>query len=216
MATSSSGQSASADTDGLGGYEEGYQACPRFWPSRVASGLEALARIADVRGLKVLDLGCGEGTNAAWLASLGCQVTAVEISPTALQHAQQLWPDAEVAWINADSTQLAIGLEEFDLIVAYGLLHCLTSDEIPSLVTRMQTATRPGGWNVLAVFNDRSQDLSGHPGFYPTLLPHEYYHSLYERWELVTATDLDLHETHPHNNIPHSHSLTRLIARRLP
>lgn len=214
MTTSSSRRPRPTGTTGPGGYDDGYRACPRFWPSRVASALEALAQEADLQGLKVLDLGCGEGTNAAWLADKGCQVTAVEISPTALQHAEQLWPQADVRWVHADSTDLDLGIDEFDLIMAYGLLHCLSTDAIPLLVQRMQAATRPRGWNVLAIFNDRSQDLTGHPGFRPTLLPHEYYLSLYEGWTLSTATDLDLHESHPHNNIPHSHSLTRIVARR--
>ncbi|MGE2723559.1 class I SAM-dependent methyltransferase [Mycolicibacterium pulveris] len=214
MARSSSTQSTSEGSTGLGGYEDGYRACPRFWPSRVASALDALARETDLKGLKVLDLGCGEGTNAAWLARNGCEVTAVEISATALEHAERLWPDSCVNWVHADSTELELGLAKFDLIVAYGLLHCLPGDVIPSFVRRMQAATKPSGWNVLATFNDRSQDLTGHPGFRPTLKPHDYYLMLYEDWALLSATDLDLHESHPHNNIPHSHSLTRIVARR--
>lgn len=214
MATFSNSQSTYLGATGPGGYDEGYRACPRFWPSRVASALEALANDADLRHLRVLDLGCGEGTNAAWLAGRGCEVTAVEISQAALDHAIRLWPDADVEWVLADSTEIELGVDEFDLIVAYGLLHCLTVVAIPALVQRMQAATKPGGWNVLATFNDRSQDLSGHPGFRPTLNPHAYYLSLYDHWTLVSATDLDLHESHPHNNIPHSHSLTRIVARR--
>lgn len=214
MIRSSSGPSSVSGTARPGGYDDGYRACPRYWPSRVASALETLSQQADLQGLKVLDLGCGEGTNAAWLAGKGCDVTAVEISGTALEHAQRLWPASGVSWVHADSTELELGTAEFDLILAYGLLHCLATDDIPLLVTRMQAATTPGGWNVLATFNDRAQDLSGHPGFQPSLQPHDFYLSLYEKWSILTATDLDLHESHPDNNIPHSHSLTRIVARR--
>lgn len=214
MAISSSNQPSSTGASGLGGYDEGYRACPRFWPSRVASALENLAQEADLQDLRVLDLGCGEGTNAAWLAKRGCQVTGVEISETALEHARRLWPDSNVNWVNADCAEFELGDKEFGLIVAYGLLHCLSIDVIPLIVQRMQTATRPGGWNVLATFNDRAQDLRGHPGFRPTLQPHDYYVSLYAKWTVLTATDLDLHESHPNNNIAHSHSLTRIVARR--
>ena len=78
----------------------------------------------------------------------------------------------------------------------------------------LQAATAPGGYNVVCVFNDRQQDLTAHPGFTPTLLRHTDYLGLYSSWELVYASDEDLHEIHPHNGVPHMHSLTRLIARK--
>jgi hypothetical protein len=37
---------------------------------------------------------------------------------------------------------------------------------------------------------------------------------MYRGWTLLHQSDEDLHETHPHNSIPHVHSMTRLIARK--
>jgi hypothetical protein len=100
--------------------------------------------------------------------------------------------------------------------VAYGLLHCLNDvGTVTATVRALQLWTAPGGWNVVCSFNDRHQELAeAHPGFQPTLLPHETYVNYYSGWELLFSSDQDLYETHPHNSIPHGHSMTRLIARK--
>src|SRR5439155_585090 len=57
---------------------------------------------------RAVELGCGTGTNAVWLAQQGFDVTAVDISPTALQQASQRAADAGVTiqWVEADVTDL--------------------------------------------------------------------------------------------------------------
>lgn len=169
-----------------------------------------------VAGMSVLDAGCGEGKNAAALAKLGAKVIATDCSEAALKNAQSAFADARVCWVRSDIRTFNSKTGSFDMVVAYGLLHCMKSDdEILSVVRRLQELTAPGGWNVICAFNDREQDLSAHPGFDPCLIAHSSYLRLYEGWEIAFSSDEDLYETHPHNNIPHVHSMTRLIARKV-
>jgi hypothetical protein len=120
-----------------------------------------------------------------------------------------------VEWRQADIRTMPLTPGRFCAVLAYGLLHCLAdAAEVAATVRRLQVATAPGGYHVLCAFNDRQQDLAGHPGFSPTLLRHSAYLGLYLGWEVVYASDEDLHETHPHNGVPHAHSLTRVLARR--
>lgn len=80
----------------MSGFED-----PRaFWDQRFAAPeyifgtepnrfLEAQAsRLAP--GMRVLDVACGEGRNAVWLACQGCRVTAFDLSPIALEKARRL------------------------------------------------------------------------------------------------------------------------------
>lgn len=52
-----------------------------------------------------VDLACGEGRNAIWLASLGWQVTAVDFSQVALDKGREVAGEVDVDWVCADATR---------------------------------------------------------------------------------------------------------------
>ncbi len=203
-------------SDQNGGYEAGYEACDCFWGKEPGTYVRKLMeRVGDCSGWSVLDVGCGEGKNAAFLAERGAKVVGVEMSQRALDHAKVLHPFARVEWICADATKQIWPSEHFDIIIAYGLFHCLSSEnEIARLQSSLAHATKLGGHHVVCSFNDRDQDLSAHPEFNPCLTSDAFYRRLYRGWGIGAASDDDLYETHPHNNILHHHSLTRLLARK--
>lgn len=201
-----------------GGYDEGYQQCACFWgegPGSLISTLES--NKINFQGMKVLDAGCGEGKNAIHLAKKGANVLAIDVSEKAIYNAKALdtLPTC-IQWHVADISTYDLLQEEFDIIVAYGLLHCLKNEEqISQQVVKFQGATKKGGYIILCAFNCRSQDLAAaHPGFKPTCIDHVKYVNMFKGWDLIFSTDTDLRETHPHNNIEHIHSMSRIIARK--
>jgi cyclopropane fatty-acyl-phospholipid synthase-like methyltransferase len=199
-----------------GGYDDGYRACPCFWGKDIGSMIKHYLLERDVAKMTILDAGCGEGKNAVALAKLGANVTAIDCSAVALENARNTFNCDSVDWQLGDIREFDSKGRKFDLVIAYGLMHCLQSkSEIFAIVRHLQEMTKPGGWSMLCAFNDREHDLTAHPGFKPCLIPHEDYGHLYLEWEIELFTDEDLHETHPHNNIPHVHSMTRLIARKV-
>lgn len=68
-------------------WEQRYSSSERTWSGRVNAQLAAVA--VDLPAGRALDLGCGEGADAVWLAERGWQVLAVDISATALQRAAE-------------------------------------------------------------------------------------------------------------------------------
>src|SRR6266849_156523 len=78
-----------------GGYEDGYRACDCFWGRQPGSLIQKLLEyVFEPAGMTVLDTGCGEGRNAIYLARLGANVRAVDISSRrAIANAQRAWPD---------------------------------------------------------------------------------------------------------------------------
>ncbi len=99
------------------------------WDSRYAgreqlwSGRPNGALVAEVAGLtpgRVLDVGCGEGADAVWLARNGWYVTALEVSGVALERAAVHARDAGVVvhWAHAGLVEAALPPASFDLVSA--------------------------------------------------------------------------------------------------
>lgn len=202
-----------------GGYDNGYRSCQCFWGSNPGSYIKLLCgRVPSLAGMKILDAGCGEGKNAVFLAGRGATVEAVDMSELAIQNARRHWKDcSQVQWRCEDIRQVLVSSQNYDIVVAYGLLHCFPSTvEVRDVLARIQEATNCSGYNVICAFNDRYQELDAHPGFTPSLLSHEDYLNSYSvGWEVIAESDADLSEQHPHNNIQHTHSMTRILARKL-
>jgi len=98
-----------------------YAACDLVWgaePNRfVAAELEG----REARG-RALDLACGEGRNAIWLAERGWTVTAVDFSDVAIERAKKLAERRGVAveWVCADLASYEVPSATFQLVlVAY-------------------------------------------------------------------------------------------------
>jgi SAM-dependent methyltransferase len=112
---------------------------------------QSLAR--EVAGLppgRALDLACGEGRNAVWLAQKGWKVTAVDFSAVALRKGQRLAADrrVSVSWVQADLLEWAAPERSFELVVVLYLQ--LPSAERPDVYGRAGAAVAPGGtWIVV-------------------------------------------------------------------
>jgi tellurite methyltransferase len=200
-----------------GGYEEGYRTCKCFWGTEPGSYVKRLVlELPSLASSKVLDAGCGEGKNAAYLAEKGAVVDAIDVSELAIHNGRGLWGAcSRIRWRVADISTLFLPQSYYDIVVAYGLLHC-AADRVDwaRLVSVLQGTTAPGGYHVICAFNNRHQELAAHPEFRPTLLAHSEYLAAYAGWHVVAASDSDITESHPHNNIVHTHSMTRILARR--
>lgn len=74
---------------------------------------------------QALDLACGLGQNAIWLAQRGWKVDAVDVSPVGLQHAKAAAARANVTtvnWIVADLDEFSPAESTYDLVVVFRFL----------------------------------------------------------------------------------------------
>ncbi|MGH3632949.1 class I SAM-dependent methyltransferase [Mycobacterium sp.] len=104
----------------------------------------------------VLDIGCGLGDNAVYLARQGFKVTGLDISPTALTTAERRARDAgvNVTFAVADSTKLDGYTDAFDTVIDSGMFHCLDDDGKRDYATAVHRATRDGATLLLSCFSD--------------------------------------------------------------
>jgi SAM-dependent methyltransferase len=99
-------------------WDKRYTERERLWSGRPNGAL-----VAEVNGLtpgRVLDVGCGEGADAVWLAREGWDVTALEVSGVALERAAGHARDAGVVihWVHAGLAEAALPPASFDLVSA--------------------------------------------------------------------------------------------------
>lgn len=102
----------------------------------------------------VLDIGCGLGDNAIYLARHGFAVTGLDMSPTALVTAEHRALDAgvTVTFAVADATTLTGYTDAFDTVVDSGMFHCLDDAGKRAYATAVHRATRDQATLLLACF----------------------------------------------------------------
>ena len=123
----------------------------------------ALDALEDLEPGRALDLGCGSGRHAVWLAERGWQVTAVDFSREALRQAREraAHVGAEVGWIEADLVAFEPAAKSFDLVLlAY--LH-VAADERRAILAKAEAAVADGG-TLLLVGHDLTNIGTGAPG----------------------------------------------------
>ena len=112
------------------------------------SGRPNGALVAEVAGMppgRALDVGCGEGADAVWLARGGWDVTALEVSGVALERAAAHAREAgvEVRWVHAGLVEAALPPASFDLVSAQYPALLRTPDSAAERA--LLAAVAPGG-----------------------------------------------------------------------
>ena len=121
---------------------------------------------AEVAGLppgRALDLACGEGRNAVWLAERGWRVTGVDFSDVALAKAAELAAGrgVEADWVVADVLDYEPEPRSFDLVAVLYLQ--LRRDDVLHAVRAAVNAVAPGG-TLVVLAHDTTNLTAGHGG----------------------------------------------------
>jgi SAM-dependent methyltransferase len=130
-----------------------------MWSGRPNGRLVSV--VADLSPGRALDVGCGEGADATWLARRGWTVTGIDISEVAVRRAREAaeLAGATVEWLSGDALQTPFPARSFDLVsLQYPALPKAAGE---AAVRRLLDAVRPGGL-VLAVYHDLDDEHREH------------------------------------------------------
>jgi SAM-dependent methyltransferase len=124
-----------------------YAAVENLWAAKPNRFL--VAEVSDLAPGRALDLACGEGQNAIWLATLGWDVTGVDYSEVAIAKARVRAEreGVDVDFACADLIDYDPGSEGFDLVLVL-YLH-ISSVERRGVLAKAAKAVAPGGTFVL-------------------------------------------------------------------
>ena len=120
-----------------------------------------VAEVAALKPGRALDVGCGEGADAIWLARSGWTVTAIDISDVALSRAREAAgrAGAAVEWARGDALQTPFAAGSFDLVsMQYPALPKAAGE---AAVRKLLDTVRPGGL-LVAVYHDLSEEHREH------------------------------------------------------
>lgn len=191
---------AHRDTAGERFWDERYGGSERVWSGNPNARL--VEEVGDLEPGTALELGCGEGADAVWLARRGWRVTATDISGVALARAAAHAEDAGVAGrVDWQRHDLAASFPEgvYDLVTA-SYLHSPVDMSREKILRTAAAAVAPGGQLlVLGHAGPPPWDPGAHPGVHlPT--PGEVLDSLElpeGEWEVLSAEEFERAQTGP-------------------
>lgn len=179
-------------------------------------GEELVARASRLAPGRALDVGCGEGTDARWLASKGWETTGLDVSQVALDRAAALAGDAGVAvgWVCGDLTTAALDDRGYDL-VAVRDPHLRRTDD-GAVETALVGAVAPGGTLVFVGHASLDPERARPHGFDPAdhVQPADIVARLDETWDVLVDETRPRVTASPHDG-PWTHDAV-LSVRRHP
>ena len=133
---------------------------PRYMRLTVADGdTRAFSRYVDFEGLAgkdVLEVGCGSGIAVQLFAEAGANVTAVDLTPWAVETTRARLAafglDGEV--LEADGEDLPLADASFDVVFSWGVIHHTT--DMGRALAELVRVCRPGGTLVLMLYHRHS------------------------------------------------------------
>lgn len=114
---------------------------------------------------RAIDLGCGTGTNALWLAQQGFDVTGVDLSPLAIQQAQERAQrlGLKVTLVAADLLDPVDFGPPFAFFFDRGCYHVVRRVDVHRYLSTLERITHPGTLGLVLAGNAREPQSPGPP-----------------------------------------------------
>lgn len=151
---------------GSASWDERYRGGDTPWDTGLPSS-ELVRVIAQekVQACPAIELGCGTGVNAVWLAQRGFDVTAVDLSPRALERARQRAAEAGVSarFLTADVLDPPDLGGPFPFLFDRGCYHVVRRIDVERFLRTLEGITAPGTLALVLTGNAREKMEPGPP-----------------------------------------------------
>jgi len=172
------------DPPGADEWDSRYAESERVWSGNPNGAL--VADLADLAPGRALDVGCGEGADAIWLAQRGWVVTAIDVSRVALDRAVAAAKEraVEVTWLRTGLLDAPLAPGGFDLVSAQ--YPALLRTDGASAEHALLAAVAPGGTLLVVHHVDFGAHHARGPHFDPEAFVHveDVHARLGPEWEI--------------------------------
>lgn len=140
-------------------FYDAYDGVPPWEVGRPQPALVALIDEVGVKG-SALDVGCGTGEHALYLASRGVSAWGLDAAPRAIEIARDKAKERglNATFVVGDALDLGALGRSFDAIIDSGLFHLFTEEEREAYVDSVADALTPGGDLLLLGFSDEEPE----------------------------------------------------------
>ena len=170
-------------------FEDRYQQGDIPWDRDAADhNLIDTIKTFGIKACPVLDLGCGTGINALWLAMKGFDVTGIDLSPTAIQMAEDRTSNLgyDLNLFSCDFLDPDTLGGSFDLVFDRGAFHCFDGMEgRTACAVRVADLLSANGWWLSLIGNADDQPREEGP---PTMTAREIMEIVEPMFEIVSLT----------------------------
>ena len=200
-------------------YEKKYEGQDYYWgitPNRLC--YEIMKLKPPVKPYKVLDIGCGEGKDAVFLAKNEYIVSAFDAAKKGLDKAKELARShhVDVGFFQADINEYELS-EEYDIIFSSGVFHYLTPNRREGFIRNLKEHTAMNGIHAINVFvkkpfieaapDSEEAELRNEPWYSGELM--RYYHDwMFHKYE---EEIFDCNS----GGIPHKHCMNTMVAENI-
>ena len=146
------------------------------WDSgRRSQELQNVLAETGIAPCRALELGCGTGTNAIFLAQQGFEVSAIDCSELALATAKSKASEAGVAveWLSDSVLNWQPPGEPYEFVFDRGCYHCARRDDLRAYLTTLERITAAGSRYLALTGNANEQREHGPPGLHESQIREE-------------------------------------------
>jgi tellurite methyltransferase len=163
---------------------------------------------------KILDVGCGDGRHALYLASLGFQVDAFDLSKNAIEKIDYLKQKNNLnihTWV-CDVLDYPFRYS-YDLIIVHGVLQFIDKTKQPQVIELLKKWTNVNGYHVIALFTDEEPIPDDLKDVMVGVFKNEEIKD-YSNWKTLMFENKKFHDEHE-NGIKHLHAMNKLVVKKI-
>lgn len=165
-------------------------------------------------GARILDVGCGDGRHALYLAGLGFDVDAFDISENAIHKVNFLKEKYNLS-INTSVCD-AFGFDfshTYDLVIIHGVLQFVERSKQAEMIQLLKDWTAKGGYHIIALFTDAEPVPDDLKDVMVGVFREGEIKDYYTDWDIEMFETKKFHDEHE-NGVKHCHAMNKIVAKK--